>query len=130
MDYQGATESSMSQGPGMSKQLEHVRMVLASGAQLPPHSAAWLVRSIDRMLAGDDPRMVLGLDHASAVRERDRIIRGAARELSGSTWARAKHLAEQIHRHQSGRCAEAWVRQASAACKLPTTPERILQIIR
>ena len=114
----------------MINQLEHVRMVLATGEQLPPHSAAWLVRKIDRLLAGDDPRMVLGLDHASAVRERDRIIRDAAGELSGSSWAKAKQLAEQVKRYQSGRAAAAWVRQASAAYKLPATPERLLQIIR
>jgi hypothetical protein len=114
----------------MSANLCHIRDLLAGGQPLPPASAEWLVRAIDRLLAGDDPRTVLGLDHASAVRERDRIIRGAAGELSGSAWARAKQLAEQVKRHQSGRGAAAWVRQASAACKLPETPERLLQIIR
>lgn len=114
----------------MSKQLEHVRMVLATGEQLPPHSAAWLVRKIDRLLAGDDPRMVLGLDHASARRERDNLLRQGAAELEGKPTKKAKEMARLVRQYHSGRRAPTWLIEADRAAKIPATYRQLFDIIR
>jgi uncharacterized protein YfaQ (DUF2300 family) len=102
----------------------------ATGQPLPPASADWLVRAIDRMLEGDDPRAVLGLNNAAAMRERDRLLRQGAAELEGNRTQRAEAMAKLVKKYQSGRQAPAWLIEANRLKKIPTTSRRLFDIIR
>lgn len=114
----------------MSARLLHIRDLLAHGEALPPASAAWLVMSIDRLLAGDDPRAALNLDHAAGIRERNRLLIEGAAALHGSYWGKAVTLSKMVHRHQSGRSAPEWLVKAGRSARLPTTPRALYGIIR
>lgn len=114
----------------MSERLRHIRDLLAQGDSLPPDSTGWLVRACDRLLQGDeDPRAILELDAAHRRAERDKLLRQAAAELPGSTWGKAKVIYDQAKRQQSGRRAAPLITQAAKAAPLPSTPQRIRQIL-
>lgn len=114
----------------MRERLEHVRLMLASDQPLPPASASWMVRSIDRMLAGEDPKQVLGLDHASARRERNNLLRQGAAELEGNPTKKAKEMAKLVRQYHSGRRAPTWLIEADRAAKIPATYRQLFDIIR
>ena len=114
----------------MSATLLHIRDLLAQGEPLPPASSEWLTRCIDRLLAGDDPRAVLGLDRAAGLRERNRLLCMGAEALPGSRWQKAEHVASLVRRHQSGRQAPGWLIEAQQAAKVPQTARMIYDIIR
>ncbi len=114
----------------MSTQLRHIRELLARGEPLPPASSGWLVRAVDRLLAGDDSKNALELDHAGALRERNRLLCEGASSLHGATWTRAETIAKLAGRHQSGRKSPDWLIQANQAAKIPGTARQIYDIIR
>lgn len=114
----------------MSARLIHIRDLLAQGEPLPPASAVWLVRSIDRLLAGDDPVAVLDLGRAGALRERNRLLCQAAAEIDGTPYQKATALASLVRRHQAGRQAPGQIVQASLAAPLPKTTRQLYNIIR
>jgi hypothetical protein len=114
----------------MSARLLHIRGLLAQGEPLPPPSAVWLVRSIDRLLAGDDPVAVLDLGRAAGLRERNRLLRQAAAGLEGTPYQKATQLASLARRHEDGRQAPGEIVQASRAAPLPKTQRQMWNIIR
>lgn len=113
----------------MSANLTHIRDLLTHGQQLPPASALWLVRSIDRLIAGDEPRSVLGLDHAGGLRERNRILRAEAESMPGATWRKAREISKLARKHRAGMKVPDWISRANNAARIPSTTRQIYSII-
>lgn len=84
--------------------LEALAAMLEGNGDLPPASRQWLRDCLRRWANGLAIDAALQLDTASAIRQRDDLIRRHANEIEGHTpTARAAHLAAEARRLHSGR---------------------------
>ena len=109
--------------PSFGEQLARLRVARETG-RLPADVAAWALE------------LVVGLEPAAErVAERNRLLREAAGQLSGSRWARARRLQREIealgsHPALRERASDDGVAEIVArACELAPAPRSLRQLL-
>ena len=114
-----------------SDRLHHILDLLEDGTTLPAPTRDWLRDGLRRWAGGQSLELALGLDAATARRERDQVLRDNAATIpAASVSARARAIANEARRiHRGRRTAYDWIRRADRIATLPETSRQILNIL-